>query len=199
MKTETVSDNVDLILARACATGDASAQEKIYSDYRSKVFSVCRRFVSDIETAEDLTQEVFLQIYKKISSFKGESKLSTWIHRIAVNQSLMHLRRRNIIYFKSIDEIESHLLPSVPGSENRLRLNINDKILLASIIKELPKGYRNVFVLHDIEGFEHEEIARLLNCSVGTSKSQLHKARLKLRQLINKKANPRLSGFALEG
>jgi RNA polymerase sigma-70 factor (ECF subfamily) len=195
-----IRDIGDLNLAQECAAGSTWAQEKVYIDHSGKVFAVCRRFAGSHETAEDLTQEVFMQIFRKISTFKGEAKLSTWIHRVAVNHSLMHVRRERIVGFTALEDVENVSAPqrgSTSGRENVSRFSINDRILIQGVIAQLPKGYRNVFVLHDVEGFEHEEVARFLNCTVGTSKSQLHKARLKLRKLINKKANPRLSAECL--
>ena len=143
--------------------------------------------------AEDLTQDVFIQLYRKIGSFRGDSAFTTWLHRLTVNQVLMHFRKRNVKFEKTTEEGETPE-QTVPGTGNPFKMPIVDKIALENAIDQLPLGYKNVFVLHDVEGFEHEEVARILGCSVGTSKSQLHKARLKLRKLLKKKANPRLVG-----
>jgi RNA polymerase sigma-70 factor (ECF subfamily) len=110
------------------------------------------------------------------------------------NQVLMHFRQRNVKFEKTTEEGDPPE-QTVRGTENPFKMPIVDKIALESAIDQLPTGYKNVFVLHDVEGFEHEEVARILGCSVGTSKSQLHKARLKLRKLLKKKANPRLVGI----
>jgi RNA polymerase sigma-70 factor (ECF subfamily) len=142
--------------------------------------------------AEDLTQEVFIQLYRKIGSFRGDSAFTTWLHRMTVNQVLMHFRKRSVKYEKTTEEGETPV-QIVHGTENAQKMPVVDKIALDNAIKQLPPGYRNVFVLHDIEGYEHEEVARILGCSVGTSKSQLHKARLKMRKLLQKKSAPKLA------
>ncbi len=135
--------------------------------------------------AEDLTQEVFIQLFRKIGSFRGDSAFSTWLHRMTVNQVLMHFRRRSV---KNEKTSETGDMPeqTVTGSADPGKMQIVDRIALRNAIAELPNGYRKVFLLHDVEGFEHEEVARALGISVGTSKSQLHKARLKLRGLLFK-------------
>jgi RNA polymerase sigma-70 factor (ECF subfamily) len=110
---------------------------------------------------------------------------------MTVNQVLMHFRKRTVKFEKTTDEGETPV-QIVNGTQNHRRMPVVDKIALESAIDQLPPGYKSVFVLHDVEGYEHEEVARILGCSVGTSKSQLHKARLKLRKLLQKKTNPRL-------
>ena len=142
--------------------------------------------------AEDLTQDVFIQLYRKIGSFRGDSAFTTWLHRMTVNQVLMHFRKRTVKFEKTTEEGET---PDqvVPGTGNPFKMQVVEKLALDHAIGQLPAGYKKVFVLHDVEGFEHEEVARILGCSVGTSKSQLHKARLKLQKLLKKKANPRMS------
>jgi RNA polymerase sigma-70 factor (ECF subfamily) len=135
--------------------------------------------------AEDLTQEVFIQLFRKSGSFRGDSAFSTWLHRMTVNQVLMHFRRRSVKNEKVSDDGD---IPeqTVHGTANPDRMPVVDRIALKKAIAQLPNGYKNVFVLHDIEGYEHEEVARMMKISVGTSKSQLHKARLKLRGLLIK-------------
>ena len=136
--------------------------------------------------AEDLTQEAFLQLFRKISTFRGESAFSTWLHRLAVNVVLMHLRKK-VPQQVSLDEVDSSQGEPVKRDygDNDLRLMGSiDRIGLSRAIADLPPGYRMVFVLHDIEGYEHNEIAEIMSCSVGNSKSQLHKARLKLRDWL---------------
>jgi RNA polymerase sigma-70 factor (ECF subfamily) len=141
--------------------------------------------------AEDLTQEVFIQLYRKIGSFRGDSAFTTWLHRMTVNQVLMHFRKRTVKFEKTTEEGDTPV-QIVSGTENTSRMQIIDKIALDNAIEQLPDGYKAVFVLHDVEGYEHEEVAKILNCSVGTSKSQLHKARLKMQRLLKKKTNPRI-------
>ena len=184
----------DLDLAQSAAKGDMVAFEEIYQRHHRRVYSICLRMLQNAYEAEDLTQDVFIQLYRKIGSFRGDSAFTTWLHRMTVNQVLMHFRKRNVKYEKTTEEGET---PDqvVTGTSDPERMRVVDKIALENAIDQLPDGYKNVFVLHDVEGFEHEEVARILGCSVGTSKSQLHKARLKLRKLLKKKANPRLIGI----
>lgn len=173
----------DLDLCRLAAEGDLSAFELIYQRYNRRTYSLCLRMTASQTEAEDLTQEVFIQLFRKIGSFRGDSAFSTWLHRLTVNQVLMHFRRRSVKNEKTSEDGE---MPeqTVVGSANPNKMQVVDRIALKKAISELPRGYKNVFVLHDIEGFEHEEVARRLGISVGTSKSQLHKARLKLRGLL---------------
>jgi RNA polymerase sigma-70 factor (ECF subfamily) len=144
--------------------------------------------VGDIEAAEDFTQEVFLQLYRKITSFRGESAFSTWLHRVGVNVVLMHLRRKGLIEV-SLEETlnfgEGDEQKREFGFEDKALAGSIDRVILERVIESLPPGYRIIFVLHDIEGYEHNEIADMLGCSAGNTKSQLHKARIKLRDLLN--------------
>lgn len=175
----------DFPLAQKAAGGNIAAFELLYSRYHRRTYSLCLRMTNSATEAEDLTQEVFIQLFRKIGSFRGDSAFSTWLHRMTVNQVLMHFRRRGVQNEKTTDDGE---MPDqiVNGTERQSRMPILDRIALDKAIAQLPNGYRTVFVLHDVEGFEHEEIARMLKLSVGTSKSQLHKARLKLRGLLKK-------------
>lgn len=184
-------DSSDLTLAQSAAKGNMFAFEELYNRHHRRVYSLCLRMLQNTHEAEDLTQEVFIQLYRKIGSFRGDSAFTTWLHRMTVNQVLMHFRKRTVKFEKTTEEGET---PEqiVVGTGNQDKMPIVDKIALDSAIALLPAGYRNVFVLHDVEGYEHEEVARILGCSVGTSKSQLHKARLKMRKLLQKKTNPRL-------
>ncbi|REJ79478.1 MAG: RNA polymerase sigma factor [Acidobacteria bacterium] len=181
----------DYDLAQASSKGDMIAFEEVYNRHHRRVYAICLRMLKNSNEAEDLTQDVFIQLHRKIGSFRGDSAFTTWLHRLTVNQVLMHFRKRTVKMEKVTDEGETPV-QIVKGSEKPGKMPVVDKIALDNAIKELPNGYRNVFVLHDIEGFEHEEVARILGCSVGTSKSQLHKARHKLRKLLQKQAPPRL-------
>ena len=176
-------DATDLELCRKAADGSLAAFEIIYQRYHRRTYSLTLRMTGSQTEAEDLTQEVFIQLFRKIGSFRGDSAFSTWLHRLTVNQVLMHFRKRS---FKNEKTSEDGEMPeqTVVGSANPSKMAVVDRIALKNAIAELPKGYKNVFVLHDVEGFEHEEVARLLGISVGTSKSQLHKARLKLRAML---------------
>jgi len=175
----------DFELCKLAAGGNIAAFEVIYQRYHRRTYSLTLRMTSSQTEAEDLTQEVFIQLFRKVGSFRGDSAFSTWLHRLTVNQVLMHFRRRSVKNEKTSDDGE---MPeqTVNGTANPNKMRVIDRIALKNAIAELPKGYKNVFVLHDVEGFEHEEVARMLGISVGTSKSQLHKARLKLRGLLIK-------------
>ncbi len=196
IKSEPISDlnkAKDIELARAATGGDMFAFEEIYKRHHRRVYSICLRMLQNTSEAEDLTQDVFIQLYRKIGSFRGDSAFTTWLHRMTVNQVLMHFRKRTVKYEKTTEEGETPV-QIVSGTSNPEKMRIVDKIALDNAIEQLPDGYKSVFMLHDVQGFEHEEVAKILGCSVGTSKSQLHKARLKLQKLLRKKANPRLVG-----
>ncbi len=138
--------------------------------------------------AEDLSQEAFMQLFRKVSTFRGESAFSTWLHRLAVNVVLMHLRKKGLQQV-SLDEPDTSQEEPVKrdyGDDDRRLMGSVDRITLVRAIGELPPGYRKVFVLHDVEGYEHNEIAQFMGCSVGNSKSQLHKARMKLREWLRR-------------
>jgi len=165
--------------------GDAEAFEALYGLHKRRVYSLCLRMVSNTSEAEDLTQEAFLQLYRKISTFRGESAFSTWLHRLSVNVVLMHLRKKSLPEV-SLDEMLEPVQEDAPkkdiGSPDTTLTGSIDRVNLERAIEDLPPGYRIIFVLHDIEGYEHNEIAEMMGCSIGNSKSQLHKARMKLRE-----------------
>jgi RNA polymerase sigma-70 factor (ECF subfamily) len=177
----------DLELARAAAAGDATAFEKLYEQHSRRVYSLCLRMVASAALAEDLTQEVFLQVFRKIGSFRGDSAFTTWLHRLTVNQVLMHFRKRGVKLERTSEEGDFTDVVETPLQSTR-RISMIDRLALEKAIEQLPPGYRTVFTLHDIEGYEHEEISDMLDISIGTSKSQLHKARMRLRELLLKKA-----------
>jgi len=167
--------------------GDSRAFETLYAMHKRRVYSLCLRMLGNVAEAEDLTQEAFLQLYRKIGTFRGDSAFSTWLHRLAVNVVLMHLRRKGLPQVSLEETLE-------PAQDDGPRKDIGardltlsgsiDRVTLERAIENLPPGYRLVFVLHDVEGYEHNEIAEMLDCSIGNSKSQLHKARMKLRDLL---------------
>jgi RNA polymerase sigma-70 factor (ECF subfamily) len=168
--------------------GNGECFEILYRLHKRRVYSLCLRMVGNIEAAEDFTQEVFLQLYRKITSFRGESAFSTWLHRVGVNVVLMHLRRKGLIEVsleETLDFGEGDEQKREFGFEDKALAGSIDRVILERVIESLSPGYRIVFVLHDIEGYEHNEIAEMLGCSAGNTKSQLHKARIKLRDLLN--------------
>jgi RNA polymerase sigma-70 factor (ECF subfamily) len=173
---------------RLAQAGDATAFEFLYGLHSRRVYALCLRMVSNPSDAEDLMQEAFLQLFRKIGTFRSESAFSTWLHRMTVNVVLMRLRKK-ALPVSSLEEITE---PDEEGGGPRkdvgapdLRLSgAVDRVNLERSIERLPPGYRTVFVLHDVQGYEHNEIAGIMGCSVGNSKSQLHKARTRLRDLL---------------
>jgi RNA polymerase sigma-70 factor (ECF subfamily) len=172
--------------------GDHLAFAQLYSLHKRRIYSLCLRMVGNVAEAEELTQDTFLQLHRKISTFRGDSAFSTWLHRLAINVVLMHLRKKGLLLI-SMDEAMEPAYEGNPsrgfGASDPALSGSIDRMALEHALTGLPAGYRLVFVLHDVEGYEHHEIAAMLNCSIGNSKSQLHKARLKLRDML--RAYPR--------
>jgi len=166
--------------------GDASAFETLYNLHKRRVYSLCLRMTANTAAAEDLTQEAFLQLFRKIGTFRGESAFSTWLHRMAVNVVLMQLRKKglNVVPLEETMEGEEESPKKEPGGDDVRLAGSVDRLQLQNAIGELPPGYRMIFLLHDVQGYEHNEIADIVGCSIGNSKSQLHKARMKLRELL---------------
>jgi RNA polymerase sigma-70 factor, ECF subfamily len=173
---------------RRAQAGDAAAFEHLFQLHSRRVYALCLRMVGNPADAEDLAQEAFLQLFRKIATFRGESAFSTWLHRMTVNVVLMRLRKKSL----PTDSLEESLEPDSENSGPKrdvgaadLRLSgAVDRVNLERSIEKLPPGYRTVFILHDVQGYEHNEIADIMGCSVGNSKSQLHKARTRLRELL---------------
>jgi RNA polymerase sigma-70 factor (ECF subfamily) len=174
---------------RLAQQGDAAAFERLYQLHNRRVYSLCLRMVSNTAEAEDLAQEAFLQLFRKIATFRGESAFSTWLHRLAVNVVLMKLRRKSgtetsLEQVTEPDEESGTPRRDFGGPDIRLSGSI-DRVNLQRAVDQLPPGYKAVFVLHDVQGYEHNEIAEIMGCSIGNSKSQLHKARMRLRGLLH--------------
>lgn len=186
--TSETTERSDYGLAQTAGRGDMQALEELYLRHSRRVYSLCLRMTRSVTDAEDLTQEVFLQLFRKIGSFRGQSAFTTWLHRLTVNQVLMHFRKRGVRLEKTTEEGETPV-QVVKGTGDHRTMAIVDRIALDDAIALLPPGYRLVFTLHDIEGHEHAEIARMLGRTVGTSKSQLHKARMKLRCLLTQRSS----------
>jgi RNA polymerase sigma-70 factor (ECF subfamily) len=174
---------------RRASNGDRSVFEYLYQLHSRRVYALCLRMVGNTAEAEDLTQEVFLLLLRKIHTFRGESAFSTWLHRLAVNLVLMRLRKKSppIVPIEATpDPDDETFSPSFDiGAPDLLLEGSIDRINLDRCIQRLPLGYRTVFVLHDIQGYEHNEIAEILGRSAGVSKSQLHKARTRLREQLH--------------
>jgi len=176
----------DAELVRAALEGNEDAFATLFNAHRPKVYSLCLRMTSNTAEAEDLTQDAFLQVFRKLGTFRGDSALSTWLYRVAVNTVLMHFRKKGLRQV-SLEE-PANREAGAPKREHgktdeRLSTSV-DRIALTRAMKELPVGYRTIFLMHEVKGYEHHEIARLLRCSVGNSKSQLHKAKARMRELL---------------
>jgi RNA polymerase sigma-70 factor, ECF subfamily len=189
------------VIAKAQA-GDVACFEALYAHHKRRVFSLCLRMSRNYAEAEDYAQEAFLQLYRKIASFRAESAFSTWLHRLAVNVVLMHFRQKGLVE-TSLEEILEPQHEDAPrkefGATDISLVGSIDRLTLEHAIAELPPGYRMIFILHDVEGYEHNEIAEMLGCSIGNSKSQLHKARMKLRILLSSRPSTGLSVHVTEG
>jgi RNA polymerase sigma-70 factor (ECF subfamily) len=177
---------------RLAQAGDAAAFDYLYQLHGRRVYALCLRMVGNRADAEDFMQEAFLQLFRKIGTFRGESAFFTWLHRMAVNVVLMRLRKKSV----PAASLEETTVPDEETGGRRkdvgapdLRLSgAVDRVNLERSIGKLPPGSRTIFVLHDVQGYEHNEIADIMGCSVGNSKSQLHKARARLRVLLQEEA-----------
>lgn len=169
--------------------GDLPPFEEIFRLHHRRVYAMCLRMAGNFTEAEDLCQEVFIQVFRKLDTFRGESSFKTWLHRLTINHVLMHFckRRSRKEELTELGELPDRLFkdPKVPMS-----LPILDRLALDEAILKLAPGYRVVLILHDVEGLQHFEIATILSCSIGTSKSQLHKARLRMRKLLRERTPP---------
>ena len=177
----------ELTLVQRAQQGEEEAFARLFELHQRRVYSVCLRMTKDVTAAEDLTQEAFLQVFRNIGTFRGDSAFSTWLHRIAVNTVLMNLRRHKSPPMVSLDEpvsIESPSLRRDFGENDPNLSGVIDRIFLRRAIRELPAGCREIFGLHSVQGYQHHEIAKLLHCSIGNSKSQLYRAKRKMRDLL---------------
>ena len=176
----------------AAKNGDAEAFSRLYSLHKRRVYTLCLRMLGNVSEAEDMTQEAFLHLFRKIGSFRGESAFSTWLHRLTVNLVLMQLRKKglNLVSLEETINPDDDAPKRDFGTHDPILTGSVDRVALERAVALLPPGYRMVFVLHDVEGFEHNEIAAMLGCSTGNSKSQLHKARLRLRELLRQPSQP---------
>jgi RNA polymerase sigma-70 factor, ECF subfamily len=172
-------------IARA-KQGDGEAFEILYNLHKRRVYSLCLRMTANTAAAEDLTQEAFLQLFRKIGTFRGESAFSTWLHRMAVNVVLMQLRKKGlpVVALEDTSDNDDESPRKELGAPDASLASSIDRLQLRRAVETLPPGYRTIFLLHDVEGYEHNEIAQIVGCSIGNSKSQLHKARMKLRELL---------------
>lgn len=185
--SKTESDLTEAEAIQRAKDGDAAAFEYLYRANCRRVYNLCLRMIKNSAEAEDLTQQAFLQVFRKLGTFRGESGFATWLHTVTVNVVLMHLRRK-----KPAELLAGDLERRTPDGESQVENGPGDTSMLGAIerlnlmraIRKLPSGYKRVFLLYDVIGYEHREIAGLLGCSTGSSKSQLHKARKRLQQLL---------------
>lgn len=173
----------DQELTAMVAGGDVRAFEEVYRRHHRHVYGLCLRMLKNVAEAEDLTQEVFVHLFRKIGSFRGESAFATWLYRLTTNQVLMHFRKASSRREATTDDGTTPER-AVESREAAGSMPVIDRVALDDAVAQLPRGYRMVFILHDVEGYEHEEIAQMLGVASGTSKSQLHKARMRLRKLL---------------
>ena len=179
----------DAELIAAIKRSDPGSREALYHRYKKRVYGLALRIVGPVD-AEEVAQEAFIRIFRGLPKFRGDAALSTWIYRLAVNAALSHRTRRAGARLLTQGQSDSQLdgqiertIEAQPAAEP-VRGDAVLRARLERALVQLPTGYRTVIVLHDVEGLEHEEIASILRCHVGTSKSQLHKARARLREIL---------------
>jgi RNA polymerase sigma-70 factor (ECF subfamily) len=184
---QTASDLTEAEAIKQAQAGDAAAFEFLYKAHCRRIYSLCLRMIKNPAEAEDLTQQAFLQLFRKISTFRGESGFSTWLHRVTVNIVLMHIRRHKPAEIP-VKDLERHSSngegPIEEGSSDNSMLGAIDRLNLMRAIRKLPAGYKKLFLMYHVIGYEHSEIAGLVGCSTGCSKSQVHMARKRLRPLL---------------
>jgi len=186
-RPEVGRDDSERSLVQRAQSGDEQAFATLFQTHKKRVYSVCLLMTKDVAEAEDLTQEAFLQVFRSVGSFRGDSAFSTWLYRVAVNTVPMKLRRRKTPPILSLDEPVSAESPSLRrdvGKADPHLCGAVDRIALRRAMQDLPEGCRKIFALHEVQGYQHHEIAEMLDCSVGNSKSQLHKAKMKMRDLL---------------
>lgn len=183
------------VVCRAQA-GDEDAFSELYVLHKKHVFGICIRMVRNFSLAEDLTQETFLQVHRKIATFRGNSAFKTWLHRMAMNIVLMHLRKRTLATV-SLDDLMENPTAERPGrsfgTRDLAQAGVVDRLAIDQVVAKMAPGYRSIFILHELHGLDHDEISSMLNCSRGNTKSQLHKARLVMRCAL---ATKKESAFA---
>lgn len=183
--SDDISENETI---RQAQQGDAAAFERIYRRYSRRIYGLCLRMTKNNADAEDLTQEAFLQVFRKIHTFRGESSFFTWFHRLSMNIVLMSMRKRKRVEISLKDdgdnEEEHGARHSVPGGPDPSMSGLFDRENLKRALSQMPRGYKRTLILHDVLGYDHHEIAEVMQCSNGNSKSQLHRARVRMRSLL---------------
>ena len=174
----------DLALAERCRAGDFEAFEALYREHSSRLFGLTVRMLGNRTDAEDMLQDIFLTAHRKLKSYRGDARLSTWLFRLATNQCLDHLRSKAARMTQATSSIDDDNATEPVWPSSGPAVGAVHQIDLDRAIAKLPEGCRAAFLLHDVEGFEHREVGSMLGISEGTSKSQVHKARMKLRVLL---------------
>lgn len=174
----------DQLIIQRCLNGDISAFRELYDEHKDRLFNIAMRIHGNVQEAEDVLQETFVRIYRALPGFKGTCKLSTWLYRILLNTSFSSLKRKKSHEKKLEGYLQDQSTQSMESRENPAI-----HVILEQEIGSLPPGYRSVFVLHEVEGFSHEEIGDMLEISAGTSKSQLFKA----KKILQKRLKPFLT------
>ncbi len=186
---EAFRTQTNMLCRNATNSGRAQPFEEIFRLHHRRVYSLCLRMIGNSTEAEDLTQDVFVQVFRKLGSFRGESAFTTWLHRLTVNQVLMHFRKNDGRNERLTEDGEMPV--GIMLDRNRFnRSPVLDRLALDEAIVQLPRGYRMVFLLHDVEGLEHSD---------GTSKSQLHRARMRMRLLLRRRTRHGLTGLNSAG
>jgi RNA polymerase sigma-70 factor (ECF subfamily) len=175
-----------MALVERCRRGELGAFEELYRTHAGRLYSLAMRMTGSPSDAEDLLQDIFLAAHRKLDSFRGEAALGTWLYRLGMNLILDHLRSRAARTGQVTDGMDD-MSVLADASAHRLGSSAVARIDLERAIAQLPEGCRAAFVLHDVEGLEHQEVAEVLGIAEGTSKSQVHKARLRLRALLGQK------------
>jgi RNA polymerase sigma-70 factor (ECF subfamily) len=188
---------------RRAQNGDNSAFERIYQSYSRRIYALCLRMVGNPAEAEDLTQEAFLLVFRKIQTFRGESAFPTWLHRVALNVVFMHQRKRKLpgasLGEKTKQDDKSYTQVKEVGNRDLALTGLIDRVNLERAVNQLPETCKMVFVLHDIQGYKHNEIAGIMDSSVATSKVRLHRARLRLRELLRESKDCLTAGYGAPG
>jgi RNA polymerase sigma-70 factor (ECF subfamily) len=189
--SNSTATNLGSDLIERARQGDAEAFAALFHAHKARIYALCLRMTKNVTEAEDLVQDAFLHVFRKLSTFRGDSALSTWIYRIAINTVLMNFRRKSFSQV-SLDEPYGNHEDAKPirreyaARDGRLDSCIT-RLVLTRAISALPCGSREIFLLHEVQGYEHHEIAKMLGCSVGNSKSQLHRAKLRLRHFLGRR------------
>jgi RNA polymerase sigma-70 factor (ECF subfamily) len=181
-----LNENNEAELIAGARQGNEYAFAALFNMHKQRVYTLCLHMSKDTAKAEDLTQDAFMRAFQKLDSFRGDAKFSTWLYRIALNAVLANFRKckSEMLSVDNDVRVDSSFVRHEVGRGDVRLMGVIDRITLLRAIEDLPAGCRTVFILHDVEGYEHHEIADLLECSIGNSKAQLHKARKKIRNWL---------------